>query len=219
VKILIMLLWFFSVSCFAKGHETHKVLNYVDKVVNNNKFDHVFKLNEDKHSIYVNRYVLKALCGIESGLNPRAISSEGALGLCQIIPSTWKYIKGKNKNISISSVGYFDANQSVKVAKHLLLDLRNVFSQMPDNRNTLDIVLSSYNAGPYNIQKAMKLCHSENYDKFKSCLGKVTSKSNAKQTTDHVDRVEVLASILEDRDDLIKQPKENKNEHTTNRRR
>lgn len=194
MKLLIPLLWLFSLSALANDHKTGQISNDYSAIIKAHQYDSIFKKYGDNSSKILNPKMLKAVCGVESRLNPKAMSKEKARGLCQIVPSTWKSIVKKNKGIPIN--GYFDPDHSVHASSIILKDITLFWKSIPKDQAMVSIMLASYNAGVGNVQKAMNLCKSKNYTKFKTCLSSITSDANAKQTTNYVKNVELLYSQL-----------------------
>jgi len=80
----------------------------------------------------VDASLLAAVAKQESGYNPRAVSSAGAQGLMQLMPSTAAGLGVHNS---------FDPSQAVDGAARLLRDLLREFG-------STDLALAAYNAGP-----------------------------------------------------------------------
>ena len=80
----------------------------------------------------VDASLLAAVAKQESGYNPRAVSSAGAQGLMQLMPSTAAGLGVQNS---------FDPSQAVDGAARLLRDLMREFGRT-------DLALAAYNAGP-----------------------------------------------------------------------
>jgi len=82
--------------------------------------------------------LLKAVIQAESRFNPYAVSPSGALGLCQLMPRTARYM-GVRKP--------FDPEQNIiGGAKYLGL--------MKKKFKSLDLLLAAYNAGPGTVRRA-----------------------------------------------------------------
>lgn len=107
---------------------------------------------------------LKYLSIVESGLNPKALSRSGALGLWQFIPST-----GKHMGLRIDS--HFDdrmhVEKSTEAACKYLKGLYQATGDWP-------LALASYNCGPGNVFKAMKRCGRGNFWEIYNCLPQET---------------------------------------------
>ena len=194
MKIVTILLCLFSMNAIADKHKNHLTMTYAT-VIKNKDYDKLFHTHGNEKSIYTSPKRLKALCGVESKLNPKARSKEHASGLCQIMPSTWRALSKKNH--SIPRGGQFNANHSIKAASILLADISDSLNDLSEGQNKNKIILASYNAGLGNIRKAMKRCGSKIFDKIKQCLPAITSKSNANQTIQYVTSVEGLYLLLD----------------------
>jgi peptidoglycan DL-endopeptidase CwlO len=93
-------------------------------------FAGMFERASDRYG--VDATLLAAVAKQESGYNPRAVSSAGAQGLMQLMPST---AAGLGVHDS------FDPSQAVDGAARLLRDLLREFGRT-------DLALAAYNAGP-----------------------------------------------------------------------
>jgi membrane-bound lytic murein transglycosylase D len=107
---------------------------------------------------------LQALYIIESGLNPRAISSAGAGGLWQLMPET-----AKSYGVSISSNvdERFDPYKSTQAAMNLLKALHKKY-------NDWALALAAYNAGPARVDWAIKHGKSTDFWKIRRFMMKET---------------------------------------------
>ena len=84
--------------------------------------------------------LVKAVIQVESAGKPGAVSSKGAAGLMQLMPSTAK---------QLGVVDRFDPEQNVEGGSRYL-------QQMLDKYGKTDIALAAYNWGPSNIDRAIK---------------------------------------------------------------
>lgn len=82
--------------------------------------------------------LIHAVISVESGYNPSARSSAGAVGLMQLMPGTAKRYGVKNR---------LDPAQSIHGGARYLRDLQDMFD---DN---LQLVLAAYNAGEHAVMK------------------------------------------------------------------
>lgn len=89
--------------------------------------------------------LLAAQAEAESAGNPKALSSAGAMGLMQFMPGTWQdYGQGKDPNDAEASL-----DAGVRYMKHLLARYASAASPV-------ELALAAYNAGPGNVDKAIK---------------------------------------------------------------
>jgi len=87
---------------------------------------------------YVN---IDKLIKIESGGNPRAVSKAGALGLCQIMPRTWKEHAKSNEH-------WYNSRDNKKVATRYLFWISSTLRRAGDrNFSTPSHILACYNGG------------------------------------------------------------------------
>ena len=80
---------------------------------------------------------MKAICLAESGMNRMAVSSAGAQGLMQIMPSTADYLGVTDP---------FDPEQSIDGGTRYISEMLRRFG---DTRRAV----AAYNAGPLNVEK------------------------------------------------------------------
>jgi hypothetical protein len=91
--------------------------------------------------------LLNAIMAAESGFNPKAVSSKGAIGLMQIMPATAeRYGLQADKKRTISQK-LTDPAINIRLAARYLSDLVKMFPQRPE------LVVASYNAGEGAVQK------------------------------------------------------------------
>ncbi len=116
------------------------------------KYDHYFRKNS-KHYFgpLVNWRWFKAQGIAESGLNPEARSKVGAVGIMQIMPKTFDYIR--KKNASLESLDDPKWNIAAGIYYDRYLYDKWTFLET-DNRERLFFALGSYNAGFRRVRKA-----------------------------------------------------------------
>jgi membrane-bound lytic murein transglycosylase D len=107
---------------------------------------------------------LQALYIIESGMNPRAISSAGAGGLWQLMPET---AKSYGVHISSNVDERFDPYKSTQAAMNLLKALHKKY-------NDWALALAAYNAGPARVDWAIKHGKSTDFWKIRRFMMKET---------------------------------------------
>lgn len=89
---------------------------------------------------------LKYLSIVESGLNPKAMSRVGAAGLWQFMPSTGRIYR-LNQNWYVDE--RLDPEKATEAACRYLKQLHGMF-------NDWQLALAAYNAGPGNVNKAIR---------------------------------------------------------------
>ena len=94
-------------------------------------------INKASEKYNVDAKLIKSVIKQESNFNPNSVSSAGAMGLMQLMPSNAKYYGASNA---------FDVNQNVDAGTRLLKDYLNMYG---DNKK---MALAAYNAGPTRIK-------------------------------------------------------------------
>lgn len=108
-----------------------------------NTYDNIIKEASEKYS--VPEYLIKAVIKQESNYMPNAISSKGAIGLMQIMPSTGALLGVDDKELLKDP--YINIMTGTKY-----------LSQMLNRYNgRLDLSLSAYNAGPNLVDKLQRI--------------------------------------------------------------
>jgi len=124
---------------------------------------------------------LKAQGVAESALNPAAVSDAGALGLMQFLPAT-------ARELGVNPLDPESAIQGAALYNRMLQDQWRAAATSADRR---DLALASYNAGPLNIARAVKLAGAASWRAVAQVLRQVTGR-HAGETTAYVARIEAL---------------------------
>ena len=82
--------------------------------------------------------LVRAVIKVESNYNPSAVSSKGAMGMMQLIPTTAKFLKVQDP---------LDPEQNIRGGS---LYLRMMLDQF---KGDLDLALAAYNAGPTAVRR------------------------------------------------------------------
>ncbi len=111
-------------------------------------------LGESSDKTMIDPYLLASVIREESRFDHRAVSRAGAIGLMQVIPSTWKWIKGHSKKTPDSRLQTnsdpFDPHENISRGSWYLRYLLDKFN------HNLIIALSAYNAGPEAVSSWLK---------------------------------------------------------------
>jgi soluble lytic murein transglycosylase len=95
------------------------------------KYDKIITKAAKRHGVLFS--LIKSVISVESGFNPRAVSSKGAKGLMQIMPGNYQSLAIRNP---------FDPYQNIMGGAHYLKRMIKRFD------GQLKLVLAAYNAGP-----------------------------------------------------------------------
>ncbi len=124
-----------------------------------------FPLFEEMLDKYQLPMELKYLAVVESALNPKAKSRAGALGLWQFMPGTGR-LYGLHYNSKLDD--RMNIYKSTEAACQHFSDLYNIYHDW-------NLVLAAYNAGPGNVNKAIRRCGtSTDYWEIKKYLPRET---------------------------------------------
>ncbi|HEX9901263.1 MAG TPA: lytic transglycosylase domain-containing protein [Acidobacteriota bacterium] len=100
------------------------------------KYGDIVRTAAEKHGL--DEDLLHSIIQAESGYDPSAVSSKGAVGLMQLIPETAAKYGAQN---------IFDPTDNIEAGAHYLKDLMALYP------NDLRSVLAAYNAGPDALKK------------------------------------------------------------------
>lgn len=118
-----------------KDKELRTKLKYASSV-NPAEFEQLIKTCSDKYG--VNSCLVKAVIHAESGYNPNAVSSKGASGLMQLMPSTAKSLKVADR---------FNPKDNVEGGVKYLRFLLDTF------KGDVSLAVAAYNAGLGKVAK------------------------------------------------------------------
>ncbi len=90
--------------------------------------------------------IIFSVINIESHFNKNAISSKGAVGLMQVMPST---AQGISNDVGKQDFDLFDAQDNIEFGVCY-------FGQLLDRFENLSLALCAYNAGPTNVSNWLK---------------------------------------------------------------
>ena len=96
---------------------------------------------------YAEPRLVKAVMGIESRFNPKAVSPVGAAGLMQLMPAT-------AEDLGLTSEQRFDPDKNVEAGSRYLKQLEDQFGDKK-------VALAAYNWGMGNVSKAVKKLEAE----------------------------------------------------------
>ena len=190
VKKIIFIL-FFIINSTAYGENFHRYNNVTS-------YDNYFsKYTKRNFGPAFNWHHFKAQAIAESGLKKNAKSHVGAIGLMQIMPTTYeeiikrhRYIKGSCNSPKWNIAAGISYNRSIW----------NLFKADRPFQDRLDFTFGAYNAGKGNIIKAQKYAkHSginpDLWSSIEQTLPKVTGK-HSKETLKYVTKIKSIKQIL-----------------------
>jgi len=115
------------------AHSCTQGITHADKPARSSKSDHFRVIvTQAAQEQNLDQALLQAIIATESGYDPHAISSDGAVGLMQLMPKTAKRYGVKDRK---------DPEQNIRGGAAYLHDLMQQF------HNNLPLVLAAYNAG------------------------------------------------------------------------
>lgn len=120
----------------------------------------------------------KAQSVAESNLDPRAVSWVGAMGLMQLMPATAKELGVKNPWSPEENV-----QGGIKYDRNIDKGLKGI-----DNPMRRDLMFGSYNCGPGNIRRAMRISGTTDWNSVSEALIRVTGR-HQKETDGYVRRI------------------------------
>ncbi len=119
------------------------------------KYDHFFrKYTKEFFGKAVDWRLFKTQAIIESNLKYDAKSSRGAIGVMQIVPTTYKEIQTKNKRFKSKSLHSPEWNIAAGICYNKYLFKR--WNTDITNEKRITLMLASYNAGYSRVKKAFK---------------------------------------------------------------
>ncbi|WP_077264642.1 lytic transglycosylase domain-containing protein [Klebsiella sp. RIT-PI-d] len=120
-----------SVSSGLKKTDDHQIMNFI-------------RTQARRYS--VDPGLVAAIISAESGYNPNAMSSKGALGLMQLMPSTASELARREK-IVIDNKKLFDPEINITLGVRYLSELNSRYN------NNMELVLAAYHAGIGNVTR------------------------------------------------------------------
>lgn len=111
------------------------------------KYENLIKQNATKYNL--EPYLIASVINVESGYNPKAKSSAGAIGLMQIIPSTASYVSTLYDIDYKTENDLLNPNVNIEIGSAYLRYLLNKFEE-------LETALASYNAGETVVRSWLK---------------------------------------------------------------
>ena len=127
------------------GIATHFLWNLIDQKSHPKTYEEIVKTYSEEYD--VPEALIFSVIKVESGFDPYARSSAGALGLMQMMPSTFEWLTGEEHlNENLSALRLTDPEVSIRYGTYYLRYLYLKFENW-------DTVLAAYNGGEGNVAK------------------------------------------------------------------
>ena len=120
--------------------------------------DHLFPVMAVKPVGSEDPALVLAIIRQESGFNPEAVSSAGALGLMQLMPGTAREVAGK------LGVGYSPASLTAAPDYNMMLGQTYLAQLLDRFEGSMLLSVAGYNAGPGNVRKWLDRYGDPRYD-------------------------------------------------------
>ncbi|WP_245592043.1 lytic transglycosylase domain-containing protein [Clostridiisalibacter paucivorans] len=133
-------------------------------------------IDEYAYKYSIDPLLVASIIKTESGYDKDALSSKGAMGLMQILPSTGKWAAENLKLENFNEEKLYNPETNIMIGCWYINNLNNQFD------DELRLVLAAYNGGSGNVSKWLK---NEKY----SNDGKELNKIPFKETEDYIEKV------------------------------
>ena len=147
----------------------NELWNTIDKKLHPTDYSEMVAAASEEFDIP--QYIIYATIKVESNFDPNAVSSVGAIGLMQMMPSTFEWLTGEehlNENLSTKMLD--DPEVSIRYGTYYLSYLYKKFDYNWDN------TFAAYNGGEGNVAKWLK---SPEYSDLKGNLTSIPYKETA----------------------------------------
>ena len=127
--------------------------------------------------------LLAAIAYVESKFDTTSVSHRGAVGLMQIMPSTYKDLLRKMGSCDTTLVDslHFSTEMNIKAAVYYMHSLNDRFSFINEEER-LNYVLGSYNGGSNHIFDAMRIARKRGVNRYNwNSLSTVLSRMNEEE--------------------------------------
>jgi len=142
----------------------------------------------------------KAQAYQESLFDPTCVSKAGAVGLCQFMPSTWRWGKTKLHFRGTPYNPRSAVDAQLKYMRYLCRLLWRNF-HVHSEKDLFELALACYNAGYGNVRKAIYMAKSTKWAIVRLYLSKVTGR-RSKETVTYVKRIWLHYKRLKDQNEV-----------------
>ncbi len=160
------------------SHKINHNTSFTNKI---SKLDSIIADASKKYS--VDPHLIKAVIQQESNAKQFAVSSRGASGYMQLLPSTFRQFGGAGKSI-------FDAKENIFAGTAYLRFLSDKYS------GNIDKILAAYNAGPGNVNKYGGIPPFSETTKFVATVKDNYAKFSALEPKEHLPNVNEQANLI-----------------------
>ena len=127
----------------------NEVWNAIDRKLHPLNYEEIISACSEEFD--VPKYIIYATIKVESDFDPKAVSSAGALGLMQMMPSTFEWLTGDDHlGEHLSKRKLDDPEVSIRYGTYYLSYLYKKFDY------NWDTAFAAYNAGEGNVAKWLK---------------------------------------------------------------
>ncbi len=131
------------------GVAVNEVWNLIERKTHPLSYNEI--ITECSTEFDVPKYIIYATIKVESDFDPNAVSSAGALGLMQMMPSTFEWLTGEEHlDERLSTRKLDDPEVSIRYGTYYLSYLYKKFDY------NWDTAFAAYNAGEGNVAKWLK---------------------------------------------------------------
>lgn len=193
------LLWlFYTISILLLFNVPGALGEGFEHFLNKNRFDQYFQHYSQKYfGPHFDWRYFKAQAIAESRLRPKARSSNGALGLMQILPSTFREIIQKNANIQGKIT---DPRSNIAAGIYYNKILWAVWCADRSFKDKLSFMFASYNAGKHTILQAQKIAKEKGLNPYVwSSIAQTLPAVNgdgSRETLTYVNRIHKIKKVL-----------------------
>lgn len=123
------------------------------RVRSDDRFDALIRTYARKYALDWRR--IKAQIAVESGFDPRARSTAGAMGLAQFMPATWDWVWEKLAHTDPRTKDPYHPEHAIEACAFYMSYLLSRFGEIPNENERYKFALAAYNAGRDKINRCL----------------------------------------------------------------